>query len=108
MWIFTSKSFLSVVSNKENQTGYRLLVLSRIKGVIEEVFISAYSGIRSLSAGLTPKPRSLIEERRVCRISDMICFHLNKTKDAAKWLSRMQLMKSKVGLDGYKKQPYIV
>jgi len=99
---------LSIVSNKENQTGYSLLARSRFKGVIEEVFTSAYSSIRSLSAGLTPKPRSLIEERRFCRFSDTSYFHLNKTKDAAKWLSRMQLKKSKVGLDGYKKQSYIV
>ena len=41
MWLFTSKSFLSVVSDKENPTGDRLLVRSRIMGDIEEVFPSA-------------------------------------------------------------------
>ena len=40
MWLFTSKSFLSVVSDKENPTGDRLLVRSRIMGDIEEVFPS--------------------------------------------------------------------
>ena len=38
MWLFTSKSFLSVVADKENPTGDRLLVRSRIAGDIEEVF----------------------------------------------------------------------
>ena len=41
MWLFTSKSFLSVVSDKENPTGDRLLVRSRIMGDIEEVFPDA-------------------------------------------------------------------
>ena len=41
MWLFTSKSFLSVVSDKENPKGDRLLVRSRIAGDIEEVFPSA-------------------------------------------------------------------
>ena len=41
MWLFTSKSFLSVVSDKENPTGDRLLVRSRIVGDIDEVFPSA-------------------------------------------------------------------
>ena len=41
MWLFTSKSFLSVVSDKENPTGDRLLVRSRMMGDIEEVFPSA-------------------------------------------------------------------
>ena len=41
MWLFTSKSFLSVVSDKENPTGDRLLVRSRILGDIEEVFPGA-------------------------------------------------------------------
>ena len=40
MWLFTSKSFLSAVSDKENPTGDRLLVRSRIMGDIEEVFPS--------------------------------------------------------------------
>ena len=41
MWLFTSKSFLSVVADKENPTGDRLLVRSRIMGDIEEVFPDA-------------------------------------------------------------------
>ena len=41
MWLFTSKSFLSVVADKENPTGDRLLVRSRIAGDIEEVFPDA-------------------------------------------------------------------
>ena len=41
MWLFTSKSFLSVVADKENPTGDRLLVRSRIAGDIEEVFSDA-------------------------------------------------------------------
>ena len=41
MWLFTSKSFLSIVSDKENPTGDRLLVRSRILGDIDEVFPSA-------------------------------------------------------------------
>jgi len=41
MWLFTSKSFLSVVADKENPKGDRLLVRSRIAGYIEEVFPSA-------------------------------------------------------------------
>ena len=41
MWLFTSKSFLSVVSDKENPKGDKLLVRSRIMGDIEEVFPSA-------------------------------------------------------------------
>ena len=40
MWLFTSKSFLSVVADKENPKGDRLLVRSRIAGDIEEVFPS--------------------------------------------------------------------
>ena len=40
MWLFTSKSFLSVVSDKENPKGDKLLVRSRIMGDIEEVFSS--------------------------------------------------------------------
>ena len=38
MWLFISKSFLSVVADKENPKGDRLLVRSRIAGGIEEVF----------------------------------------------------------------------
>ena len=41
MWLFTSKSFLSVVADKENPKGDRLLVRSRIAGDIEEVFPTA-------------------------------------------------------------------
>ena len=41
MWLFTSKSFLSVVADKENPIGDRLLVRSRIAGDIEEVFPDA-------------------------------------------------------------------
>ena len=41
MWVFTSKSFLSVVSDKENPTRERVLIRSRIMGDIEEVFPSA-------------------------------------------------------------------
>ena len=41
MWLFTSKSFLSVVADKENPKGDRLLVRSRIAGDIEELFPSA-------------------------------------------------------------------
>ena len=41
MWLFTSKSFLSVVADKENPKGDRLLVRSRIAGDIEEVFPDA-------------------------------------------------------------------
>ena len=41
MWLFTSKSFLSVVADKENPKGDRLLVRSRIVGDIEEVFPGA-------------------------------------------------------------------
>ena len=40
MWLFASKSFLSVVADKENPKGDRLLVRSRIAGYIEEVFPS--------------------------------------------------------------------
>ena len=38
MWLFTSKSFLSAVADKENPKGDRLLVRSIIAGAIEEVF----------------------------------------------------------------------
>ena len=41
LWLFTSKSFLSVVADKENPKGDRLLVRSRIAGDIEEVFPDA-------------------------------------------------------------------
>ena len=75
---------------------------ARGSGALLKKFLLALSSwLRSRSAVLTPKPRVLIEERRLCRFSDMFCLHLNNTKDATKWLSRLQQMKSKVGLEGY-------
>ena len=41
MWLFTSKSFLSVVADKDNPQGDRLLVRSRVEGDIEEMFPDA-------------------------------------------------------------------
>lgn len=41
MWLFTSKSFLSVVADKDNPQGDCLLVRSRVAGDIEEMFPDA-------------------------------------------------------------------
>ena len=41
MWLFTSKSFLSVVADKDQPDGPKLLVRSRVQGDIEEVFPDA-------------------------------------------------------------------
>ena len=41
MWIFTSKSFLSIVADKQNPKSAKLLVRARVKGDIEEVFTTA-------------------------------------------------------------------
>ena len=41
MWLFTSKSFLSVVADKDQSDGPKLLVRSRVQGDIEEVFPDA-------------------------------------------------------------------
>ena len=41
MWLFTSKSFLSVVSDQENPSGDKLLVRARVSGDIEEIFPDA-------------------------------------------------------------------
>lgn len=41
MWLFTSKSFLSVVANKDQPDSPKLLVRSRLQEDIEEIFPSA-------------------------------------------------------------------
>ena len=41
MWLFTSKTFLSVVADKDQPDGPKLLVRSRVQGDIEEVFPDA-------------------------------------------------------------------
>ena len=41
MWLFTSKSFLSVVADKDQPDGPKLLVRSRVQGDIEEIFPNA-------------------------------------------------------------------
>ena len=41
MWLFTSKSFLSVVADKDQPDGPKLLVRSRVQGDIEEIFPEA-------------------------------------------------------------------
>jgi len=41
MWIFTSKSFVSIVADKDDLNGDRLLVRSRAKGAINELFPDA-------------------------------------------------------------------
>jgi hypothetical protein len=41
MWLFTSKSFLSVVADKDQPDGPKLLVRSRVEGDIEEIFPTA-------------------------------------------------------------------
>ena len=41
MWLFTSKSFLSVVADKDQPDGPKLLVRSRVQGAIEEIFPNA-------------------------------------------------------------------
>ena len=38
MWIFTSDCFLSIVADKDNLKGDRLLVRSRVKGAINKLF----------------------------------------------------------------------
>ena len=40
MWIFTSKSFLSIVAHKQNPNFTKLLVCARVKGDTEEIFAS--------------------------------------------------------------------
>ena len=41
MWLFTSKTFLSVVADKDQPDGPKLLVRSRVQGDIEEIFPDA-------------------------------------------------------------------
>lgn len=41
MWLFTSKTFLSVVADKDQPDGPKLLVRSRVQGDIEEIFPNA-------------------------------------------------------------------
>ena len=41
MWLFTSKTFLSVVADKDQPDGPKLLVRSRVQGDIEEIFPEA-------------------------------------------------------------------
>ena len=41
MWLFTSNSFLSVVADKDQPDGPKLLVRSRVQGDIEEIFPEA-------------------------------------------------------------------
>lgn len=41
MWLFTTKSFLSVVADKDQPDGPKLLVRSRVQGDIEEIFPNA-------------------------------------------------------------------
>ena len=41
MWLFTSKTFLSVFADKDQPKGQKLLVRSRVQADIEEVFPDA-------------------------------------------------------------------
>ena len=97
MWLFTSKSFLSVVSDKENPTGDRLLVRSRIMGDIEEVFPSAdvmetpYADYR-FRAWL---PRSEVNQALSRDVKDLNYTAVQETPDAdyrfRAWIDRQEV-----------------
>ena len=65
MWIFTSKSFVSIVADKDDPNGDRLLVRSRAKGAINELFPDADEFYMT---GSDYAFRAWVKRNEVCRV----------------------------------------